>query len=323
MAQGFTLNSTVTPYAIPLYAVTSWPAQNDTNPERRTWLVPLSSCLLALSTLVLFVRIYSRTAGFSGKLGLDDALITVAWVFATIFTGFTILGVERPGFDRHVWDLPINAWVRDGFLSWICMILFHISTCLTKISILLFYRRLTVRSYNSTAQKAIYVAITFTIFFLLAFGLSLIFICVPTSASWTGMDIFSSKMYKCHSRRIADILHGTLSIITDLYVLIIPNLVVMNMQLPRKQKLMLYAIFSCGSITIVSAISRTYWLVFLHTDPIHDISWTGYNVFVWSQIELHSALICASAPAIKGITVAAAQTVIKREVRALCLYLDG
>lgn len=80
MAQGFTLNSTVTPYAIPLHAVASWPPQNEINPERRTWLVPLASCLLALSTLVLFVRIYSRIAGFSGKLGLDDALISVAWV---------------------------------------------------------------------------------------------------------------------------------------------------------------------------------------------------------------------------------------------------
>lgn len=80
MARGFTLNSTVTPYAVPLYTVNSWPPQNEINPERRTWLVPLASCLLTVSTLILFVRIYSRIAGISGKLGLDDALITVAWV---------------------------------------------------------------------------------------------------------------------------------------------------------------------------------------------------------------------------------------------------
>lgn len=130
------------------------------------------------------------------------------------------------------------------------MILFHTSTCLNKISILLFYRRLTNRTHSSTMQKAIYVAIGFTVVFFLAFGLLLIFICVPTSATWTGMDVFSSKVYKCHSRRIADILHGTFSMITDLYVLIIPNLVVMNMQLLPKQKLMLYAMFSCGSMWV-------------------------------------------------------------------------
>jgi hypothetical protein len=97
-------------------------------------------------------------------------------------------------------------------------------------------------------QKAIYLAIACTILFFLAFGLLLIFICVPTTASWTGMDVFSSQVYRCHSRRVADILHGTLSMLSDLYAIIIPNLVVMRMQLPRKQKMMLYAVFSCGSM---------------------------------------------------------------------------
>jgi len=128
------------------------------------------------------------------------------------------------------------------------MILFHVSTCLIKISILLFYRRLIVRTYSCTMQKAIYASIAFTIVFFVAFSLLLVFICVPTSASWTGMDVFSSKVYRCHSRRIADMLHGIFSMLTDLYALIIPNIVVMRMQLPRKQKLMLYAVFSCGSM---------------------------------------------------------------------------
>lgn len=128
------------------------------------------------------------------------------------------------------------------------MILFHISTCLTKISILLFYRRLTIRSHSSTMQNAIYAAIVFTILYFFTFLIGLLFICVPTSATWTAMDVFSSKVYKCHSRQVADILHGAFGMITDIYVLAIPNLVVMNMQLPRKQKLMLYAMFSCGSM---------------------------------------------------------------------------
>jgi hypothetical protein len=80
MVEGYTLNSTVTPYAIPLHVVAAWPPQNENNPERRTWLVPFASCLLLLSTLILSIRIYSRIIGFAGRFGGDDVLIGIAWV---------------------------------------------------------------------------------------------------------------------------------------------------------------------------------------------------------------------------------------------------
>jgi len=45
-------------------------------------------------------------------------------------------------------------------------------------------------------------------------------------------------------------------------------------------------------------IARTYYLYALnHT---YDTSWTGFNLFVWSLLECHLAIIFACAPALKA-----------------------
>lgn len=138
---------------------------------------------------------------------------------------------------------------------------FFISTSLTKISILLFYRRLVDRAYGRVMQWAIYAAIAFSIAYLAGFLLFLVFVCSPTSAVWNSLDITYSQPYKCVSRRVADPLAGALSVFSDVYSLAIPEVVVSSMRLPWRQKIALYGIFSTGLLYVTTSLVSPFHLL--------------------------------------------------------------
>ena len=47
-------------------------------------------------------------------------------------------------------------------------------------------------------------------------------------------------------------------------------------------------------------IARAIWFSRLYTDVHRDITWVSYGIFFWTLLELQLAMICASAPALKG-----------------------
>jgi hypothetical protein len=60
------------------------------------------------------------------------------------------------------------------------------------------------------------------------------------------------------------------------------------------------------SQSVVGAgIGRTYWLVQLGSRP--DTSWTGGHLLIWCIAEMQLAIVCACAPSIRLICIAARQ----------------
>jgi hypothetical protein len=259
------LDMTVTAYNIPLSAIALWPPPNYTNPEQRFGLAPFAFFLEILTTLVLAGRIWARLTRRAGTFGADDVLVILAWMFGTAFTALSISGVIDGGFDRHVWDVPQTLVAQGGFVSFFSTItcrastdliqvawasegFFLASSCLTKVSILLFYRRLVNRSYSKRIQNVIYGLIAFTAVYFVVFVFFLIFVCDPVSASWQSLNLGYAVPYKCSSRRFMDTLAGAVSVISDAYVLIIPELVVYRLKMERKKKIVLFALFGSGAM---------------------------------------------------------------------------
>jgi len=116
MATGYTLDSTVTLYAMPLHAIALWPPQNELNPKGRTWLVTLASCLLLLSTLIVSVRICSRITGFAGRIGWDDVLISIAWVSSYSDSLLLQTLVNHRFLELFLQDLPYGVQSPESTL---------------------------------------------------------------------------------------------------------------------------------------------------------------------------------------------------------------
>jgi hypothetical protein len=92
-------------------------------------------------------------------------------------------------------------------------------------------------------------------------------------------------------------------IVTDVWILFLPLKVVISIPRPLKEKLGLFGIFSLGFITVTAASFR---LQFLHKftqspDPFFEI----VPIHIWSMVEVHVGILCASAPTLRPLFSAA------------------
>jgi hypothetical protein len=84
-------------------------------------------------TVLLGIRLISRFQRMGGRLGLDDAFISMAWIIGTAGVVLTLLGElsyallvderltwvkgsYRYGFDRHIWDVSPELWPKSALV---------------------------------------------------------------------------------------------------------------------------------------------------------------------------------------------------------------
>jgi hypothetical protein len=151
-----------------------------------------------------------------------QALLVPAYLVGTMFTVLALLACLQYGEDRHVWDVPVNQFENLAFSAWLSEMSFLISTCCTKISILLFYRRLVVGTFTKRWKYATFGAIVFTALYCIAFSLALILNCHPLDAYWKAYDLEYMETYHCINTKPLNPVAGLLSVISDLYAVFLP-----------------------------------------------------------------------------------------------------
>ncbi len=140
-------------------------------------------------------------------------------------------------------------------------------------------------------------AIVFTACYCVAIVLALIFNCNPTEAYWKAYSLSYTKPYTCANTKNLNPLAGALSVFSDLYSVVLPMGMLRHFAASKRQKLALNAVFSLGLIVVAAGCVRTYYIYQLGVD--YDVTWMGYHLIIWSSLELHMALICASAPSLR------------------------
>ena len=298
---------------ISLEAFSSWPPPNYVDPERRTWLPAYTITFLAVSTLLLAGRLWLRARGQAGPLGLDDLFIFLGWAGSVLFSACAVIAAEVHGLDRHTWDVPPTHFDDAAFYGWLAQIAFISSTTATKISVLLFYRRMVHVSSSSPSSSAdrhdrsrcwrlaIRLAIAFLVLFAISILTTYACICTPLSAYWRSYNFSYDTPFTCIDGNIISPLVGAVSVFTDIYTVALPFLMLRHYRLniPRRQAILLNILFAGGLVPAACGVPRTYYLYQLnHTN---DTSWAGFDVFVWSLPECHLAIIFACLPALRAL----------------------
>ncbi|KAJ5280914.1 hypothetical protein N7478_006286 [Penicillium angulare] len=85
-----------------------------------------------------------------------------------------------------------------------------------------------------------------------------------------------------------------LSMVSDFFILLLPIMTVLGLQINIKRKLGLTLVFSVGFITLACSIARVTVLL-AGTEIADDETWTLTSFVVLSVVELTSAILCASA----------------------------
>ncbi|KAK3067958.1 hypothetical protein LTR53_014829 [Teratosphaeriaceae sp. CCFEE 6253] len=283
----------------PASVIASWPTPNYLDPERKAWLTPYACALQGVSTLLVLARLAARLRNEGGGLGFDDALLIPSWLFSIGFTAVAVYS-ERAGLtDRHIWDLLPSKFEDDTLNAWIGTFLFLVGTGCLKLSVLFFYRRIQAGTYNRQWKYAIWAAVAFTIIYTLSMLFALIFNCSPTWAYWKAYDKDwdAQQEYHCAETGIVNLIAGILSIVSDLYSIVLPCLMLQGLEMPRRQKVTLNAIFAIGLVTVGAAAGRTHSYYQMSQD--YDFTWVGHWVYFWTTLEYGLGLICACAPSLR------------------------
>lgn len=82
-------------------------------------------------------------------------------------------------------------------MAWVSEVCFLVSTCSTKVSILLFYRRLVRGTVTKRWRYAIFGAIILAVLYCLTFIILLLTNCQPVDAYWyeSGLQTISCETY--------------------------------------------------------------------------------------------------------------------------------
>ena len=235
--------------------------------------------LSALGIVTVIARLYSRLF-ITKAIGFDDALIAVALGFGIALSVLVIVGNKTFKSGHHIWDIHPSLFAGHRLNVWEAEWCYVTSLSATKISVLLFYRRLSV-SFTKAFMIATWVGIIYNILYWAGFCLALLLICRPVNAYWDAFDPkwAATHTYSCGSENVSLPLSGVFSVIGDFYSALLPMLVIMNLDLPRKQKLSLYALFSVAFLVVGAGIARTVLLnVVINRD--YDFTWSKFAVIL-------------------------------------------
>lgn len=140
--------------------------------------------------------------------------------------------------------------------------LYVASTSLVRISILLFYRRMASGSISKPFLWTVRSVIAFVIAYFFVFEMTLFLNCRPFNAFWNEVNPLwaATHKYSCISEAGNLVAASIISVIQDFIVCFMPTILFWKLQLPRKQKVALGAIFGIGFLLCIAGVLRIYYI---------------------------------------------------------------
>lgn len=277
----------------------TWPPPNFVDPEDRG--PALFHLCIVLSILGIFTvgfRLYARLF-LTKALGIDDVLVVFSLMFCIALSVLIIIANKKFHLGRHVWDIPASTISPHRQNVWMSQWCYVAAAALVKISVLLFYRRLSVQ-FTRTFLIATWIGIIYNVCYFITFGVVLLRLCTPISAYWTRFepDWAATHSFRCNSEAASLPTSSALSVVGDVYSTALPFALIWNLKLPARQKVALYALFSVGLLAIGAGIARTVLLYIIHHTK-QDLTFILWETWIWALVELYVSLFAASAPALK------------------------
>jgi hypothetical protein len=130
----------------------------------------------------------------------------------------------------------------------------------TKLSILLFYRRLGKGSVSSFYNCMVRMAMVFVLLFTITFLVTLYVSCRPLNAFWEKVEISwvlkhkEGVDYKCYDEGAENLAAMVISVLQDLMACLMPTVLFWTFGVSHRQKIVLVAIFSVGILYVMYPI---------------------------------------------------------------------
>lgn len=274
-----------------------------------------------LAVLVVCLRVYSRVR--TKQFGLDDHVVLLA---TTLSIGETVACYRyiKTNFVGIHYDQVPAVHDEHAALVWsfVVQVLYNPILALVKTSVLLFLLKL--GSQKRAVRRSIYALNAFNLALMVAIFLVVIFQCNPIAYNWD----LSIKNGHCIHRGTFYMATAALTIFTDILSLALPFWVFLDLKLPRRVKVALLFVFLLGGLYVLCSLFFLFFLFFpfslsssrmltspsvtaisivrlvffykafflpANSDPTYSLA------FCLSAIEVNLAIVCASAPSLRGL----------------------
>lgn len=209
--------------------------------NRSPELIAALSLNIAFAIIFVFLRWLARRA-IRSPIQTDDWMIfiTLAVACGQYVTG--MIGVHV-GLGKHsiVLKGDYAPWAKASIAY---AILYVVATALVKISVLCLYRRLFGSKRNFKVATWIISGLIATYTTVSALGSS--FQCIPIASLWD-LNIDGH----CFNYRLSAFINGTLNIIMEIVILVLPAHTIWSLQLGTKLKLQILAILLLGALYVL------------------------------------------------------------------------
>jgi hypothetical protein len=147
---------------IPLRVYASWPAPNYDNPIKRgNELLIINVIFIIFVTFSIVIRVVSRMK--QSRPGLDDIFIVIAYFFTLGLTAVVIMANKSYGWDRHVWDVPLDVIRGASILAFCAKLTFVCASNFTRLSLIFLYYRLIQESTIKWYRWSIHFGLVFNV----------------------------------------------------------------------------------------------------------------------------------------------------------------
>ncbi|EWY88525.1 hypothetical protein FOYG_09679 [Fusarium oxysporum NRRL 32931] len=244
---------------------------------------------MAVSFLFFCQRMYVKLF-LAGGLQFDDVLLIFSYILALVTISLCLHMFASGAGGVHAWEASIetfNVYLMDVYLA---AFIYVLCGSLAKLALLMFYFRLSPQRWFkiSVWSTAVFISgYTIGIFFAVMFA------CNPIAMNW---DVTITEG-KCINRPGLYIATAITNIISDVILFILPLPMVLQLQMPFKQKIGLMGIFTIGSLTVVTSIVRVSLLPGMLKSM--DLTWVIAFPSIWIIVEANLIITCATMPTLR------------------------
>ncbi|KAI9804374.1 MAG: hypothetical protein M1826_004870 [Phylliscum demangeonii] len=248
---------------------------------RGVQLIVVFILLPTIATLSFVLRLLARRI-INARLKADDGFILLALLFSWVAGIDGVVAVYH-GSGQHANRIPPALVPRVRYHGYLYDIFRGFALLAAKISILLLYRRI---NPNANFRRAVHLVMAFCVAYSVAAIATVIFQCSPRRRYWIkalpGSCINTLTFYK---------ISGTINMLSDIAIFLLPLPMVWKVRLPRRQKLAIIGVLAIGLVTVIACIFR---LALVAGTLTSDATYTGFGAVVASTVETNLAIATAN-----------------------------
>ncbi|KAI1207205.1 uncharacterized protein F4807DRAFT_462934 [Annulohypoxylon truncatum] len=230
------------------------------------------------------------------RLQADDYVVSVALVLCIVTAILNVL-FGPAGSGHHVWSLTREI-VTDGFrLGFVYTFMWALTVSVTKLSIILLYRRLFV-FHRTPFRTWLNILVAIIALQILAVVISNVTVCRPLDYLWNRFSDPTAQG-SCFDQLLFLLITGIINACIDLILLITPIPQIMKLELSIKKRVGVCGIMLLGCLVCIASWIRVYYLVQFRRTV--DTTWMSGEAATWSSIESSFGIVSACLPTLRPL----------------------